>query len=109
MVEVGSDVEYVKKGDIVSVPFNVACGRCANCKRGDTGVCLNVNPAQPGGAYGYVAMGGWSGGQAEYVMTPYADWNLLKFPDRHARLLATSEDPAAQTHAPPPPLSVSTD
>lgn len=52
VVEVGRDVEYVKKGDIVSVPFNVACGRCVNCKRGDTGVCLNVNPAQPGGAYG---------------------------------------------------------
>jgi len=45
-------------------------------------VCLNVNPEAPGGAYGYVDMGGWVGGQAEYVMVPYADWNLLKFPDR---------------------------
>jgi len=43
---------------------------------------LNVNPARPGAAYGYVDMGGWIGGQAEYVMTPYADFNLLKFPDR---------------------------
>jgi len=57
----------------------VACGRCAMCKKGKTGVCLNVNPARPGGAYGYVDMGGWIGGQAEYVMTPYADFNLLKF------------------------------
>src|SRR6185436_6820636 len=51
-----------------------------------TGVCLNVNPDQPGSAYGYVDMGGWVGGQAEYVMAPYADWNLLKFPDRDAAM-----------------------
>jgi glutathione-independent formaldehyde dehydrogenase len=43
---------------------------------------LNTNPARPGAAYGYVDMGGWVGGQAEYVMVPYADFNLLKFPDR---------------------------
>ena len=41
-----------------------------------------MNPARPGAAYGYVDMGGWIGGQAEYVMVPYADFNLLKFPDR---------------------------
>ena len=76
------DVEFIKKGDLVSVPFNIACGRCRMCKAGNTGVCLNVNPARPGAAYGYVDMGGWVGGQAEYVMVPYADWNLLKFPDR---------------------------
>ena len=52
------------------------------CKEGKTGVCLNVNPSRPGAAYGYVDMGGWKGGQAEYVMVPYADFNLLKFPDR---------------------------
>ena len=52
------------------------------CKEGKTGICLNVNPARPGAAYGYVDMGGWKGGQAEYVMVPYADFNLLKFPDR---------------------------
>ena len=46
-----------------------------------TGICLNVNPSRPGAAYGYVDMGGWVGGQAEYVMVPYADFNLLKFPD----------------------------
>ena len=43
---------------------------------------MNVNPARPGGAYGYVDMSGWIGGQAEYVMVPYADFNLLKFPDK---------------------------
>jgi len=52
------------------------------CKAGNTGVCLNVNPARPGAAYGYVDMGGWVGGQADYVLVPYADWNLLKFPDK---------------------------
>jgi len=41
-----------------------------------------VNPARPGAAFGYVDMGGWIGGQAEYVMVPYADFNLLPFPDR---------------------------
>jgi glutathione-independent formaldehyde dehydrogenase len=44
-----------------------------------TGICLNVNGDRAGGAYGYVDMGGWIGGQAEYVMVPYADFNLLKF------------------------------
>ena len=82
VVEVGRDVEFIKQGDLVSVPFNIACGRCRMCKEGHTGVCLNVNPERPGSAYGYVDMGGWQGGQAEYVMVPYADWNLLKFPDR---------------------------
>jgi glutathione-independent formaldehyde dehydrogenase len=82
VIELGRDVEFIKKGDLVSVPFNIACGRCRNCKEGFTGICLNVNPDRPGSAYGYVDMGGWVGGQAEYVMVPYADWNLLKFPDK---------------------------
>ncbi|NIJ53612.1 formaldehyde dehydrogenase, glutathione-independent [Dyadobacter arcticus] len=82
VLEAGSDVEFIKVGDLVSVPFNIACGRCRNCKEGRTGICLNVNPARPGAAYGYVDMGGWVGGQAEYVMIPYADFNLLKFPDK---------------------------
>lgn len=81
VIECGRDVEFIKNGDLVSVPFNIACGRCRNCKAGQTGICLNVNPARPGAAYGYVDMGGWVGGQAEYVMVPYADFNLLKFPD----------------------------
>ncbi len=86
VVEVGPGVEFVKVGDIVSVPFNIACGRCRNCKEGKTGICLNVNPDRPGSAYGYVDMGGWVGGQAEYVLVPYADWNLLVFPDRDQAL-----------------------
>ena len=78
VIEVGKDVEFVKKGgaiarfsnahpefclarprgptDLCSVPFNIACGRCPACKRGDTGVCLNVNPGRAGAAYGYVDM-----------------------------------------------------
>ncbi|RDD70265.1 formaldehyde dehydrogenase, glutathione-independent [Paracoccus versutus] len=82
VIEKGSDVEMLEIGDIVSVPFNVACGRCRTCKSQDTGVCLTVNPERAGGAYGYVDMGGWIGGQARYVMVPYADFNLLKLPDR---------------------------
>jgi glutathione-independent formaldehyde dehydrogenase len=82
VVEVGRDVEFIKEGDLCSVPFNIACGRCRNCKEGKTGICLNVNPDRPGSAYGYVDMGGWVGGQAEYVLVPYADWNLLRFPDK---------------------------
>ncbi|MCL2584895.1 MAG: formaldehyde dehydrogenase, glutathione-independent [Streptosporangiales bacterium] len=82
VIETGPDVEFIKTGDLVSVPFNIACGRCRNCKERQTGICLNVNPDRPGSAYGYVDMGGWVGGQAEYVMVPYADFNLLKFPDR---------------------------
>ncbi|HMZ20132.1 MAG TPA: formaldehyde dehydrogenase, glutathione-independent [Blastocatellia bacterium] len=82
VIEAGRDVEFIKVGDLCSVPFNIACGRCRNCKERHTGVCLNVNPARPGAAYGYVDMGGWIGGQAEYGMVPYADFNLLKFPDK---------------------------
>jgi glutathione-independent formaldehyde dehydrogenase len=81
VIETGPGVEFIKEGDLCSVPFNIACGRCHNCKEGHTGVCLNTNPDRPGSAYGYVDMGGWVGGQANYVMVPYADWNLLKFPD----------------------------
>jgi glutathione-independent formaldehyde dehydrogenase len=86
VIEKGPDVEFIKVGDLVSVPFNVACGRCRNCKEQRTGICLNVNAARPGGAYGYVDMGGWIGGQAEYVTVPYADFNLLKFPDKDQAL-----------------------
>lgn len=82
IIEAGSDVEYLKVGDLVTVPFNVACGRCLTCREQQTGVCLNVNPGRAGGAYGYVDMGGWVGGQAEYVLVPYADFNLIKFPDK---------------------------
>ncbi|MGP4021189.1 formaldehyde dehydrogenase, glutathione-independent [Saccharopolyspora sp. 5N708] len=86
VVETGDDVLFVQPGDICSVPFNIACGRCRMCDEGKTGICLNVNPARAGAAYGYVDMGGWLGGQAEYVMVPYADFNLLRFPDRDQAL-----------------------
>lgn len=82
VIEVGSDVEFIKKGDLVSVPFNIACGRCRSCKESHTHICENVNPDRPGSAYGYVDMGGWVGGQSEYVMVPYADFQLLRFPDK---------------------------
>ena len=86
VVQTGDDVLFLKEGDICSVPFNIACGRCRMCGEGKTGVCLNVNPNRPGAAYGYVDMGGWVGGQAQYVLVPFADFNLLKFPDRDQAL-----------------------
>src|ERR1700685_3444670 len=86
IIEKGSDVEMLNIGDLVTVPFNIACGRCRNCREGKTGICLTVNPARPGAAYGYVDMGGWVGGQAEYVLVPYADFNLIKFPDKQKAL-----------------------
>lgn len=81
VVELGSDVEFLKEGDIVSVPFNVACGRCRNCRNGHTNVCQTTNDEADCGAYGF-NLGGWDGGQAEYLFVPYADFQLLKFPDR---------------------------
>lgn len=81
VVEIGSDVEFLKEGDLVSVPFNVACGRCRNCRNGRTEVCLTCNPDADSAAYGF-NLGGWDGGQAEYLFVPYADFQLLKFPDR---------------------------
>src|SRR6516164_6905627 len=86
VVEKGNDVEMLNVGDLVTVPFNIACGRCRNCREGKTGICLTVNPARPGAAYGYVDMGGWVGGQAEYVLVPYADFNLIKFPNKEKAL-----------------------
>jgi glutathione-independent formaldehyde dehydrogenase len=86
VIEKGHDVEMLEIGDIVTVPFNIACGRCRNCREGKTGICLTVNPARPGAAYGYVDMGGWVGGQAEYVLVPYADFNLIKFPNKEKAL-----------------------
>ena len=86
IIEKGNDVEMLEIGDLVTVPFNIACGRCRNCREGRTGICLTVNPARPGAAYGYVDMGGWMGGQAEYVMVPYADFNLIRFPKKDQAL-----------------------
>jgi len=80
VIEAGSHVRNLKLGDWISVPFNISCGSCQNCKEQLTSLCLAVNPKQAGGAYGYADMGGWQGGQAEYVLIPYADWNGLVLP-----------------------------
>jgi glutathione-independent formaldehyde dehydrogenase len=80
VVEVGSGVVSVKEGDRVVMPFNVACGFCKNCLAGKTGFCLTVNPGFAGGAYGYVAMGPYRGGQADYLRVPFADFNCLQLP-----------------------------
>lgn len=82
VTEVGRDVERVRPGDVVSVPFNVACGRCANCRAGLTGHCLAANPSRPGATYGMgEGFGGWAGLQAEHALVPYADFNLYVLPD----------------------------
>lgn len=78
--ELGDGVTSLKEGDRVVMPFNVACGFCVNCVEGYTAFCQTVNPGFAGGAYGYVAMGPWPGGQAEYLRVPYADFNCLKLP-----------------------------
>ena len=79
--EAGPAVSTLKRGDRVVMPFNVACGFCKNCQRGFTGFCNTVNPGFAGGAYGYVAMGPWVGGQAEYLQVPFADFNCLPLPE----------------------------
>ncbi|MGI8575165.1 MAG: glutathione-independent formaldehyde dehydrogenase [Egibacteraceae bacterium] len=83
--EVGPGVASLEQGDRISLPFNVACGFCKNCLANRTGFCLTVNPGFGGGAYGYVAMGPYPGGQAEYLRVPFADFNALKLPpgDEH--------------------------
>ena len=78
--EVGDAVELVKPGDRVVMPFNISCGVCLNCIQGLTNACLTTNKEDPGAAYGYVEMGPYGGGQAEYVRVPYADWACLKLP-----------------------------
>src|SRR5438105_14655928 len=78
--DVGSAVSAIRKGDRVVMPCNVACGFCKNCQAGYTGFCLTVNPGFAGGAYGYVAMGPYTGGQAEFVRVPFADFNCLPLP-----------------------------
>jgi glutathione-independent formaldehyde dehydrogenase len=78
--EAGAGVTSLSKGDRVVMPFNVACGFCKNCLAGKTGFCLTVNPGFAGGAYGYVAMGPYKGGQAELLRVPFADFNCLKLP-----------------------------
>ena len=79
--ETGDAVSTLEEGDRVVLPFNVSCGFCQNCEEGYTGFCTNVNPGFAGGAYGYVAMGPYPGGQAEQLRVPYADHNALKLPE----------------------------
>ncbi len=81
VVEVGSGVTKLSIGDRVVLPFNIGCGFCENCEQGRTGFCLTVNPGVAGGAYGFAGMGGYSGGQAEYLRVPFADFNALQLPE----------------------------
>jgi glutathione-independent formaldehyde dehydrogenase len=78
--EVGDAVSAIKTGDRVVLPFNIACGSCVNCHRGNTHACLTMNPENAGAAYGYAGMGPYKGGQAEFVLVPHADFNCLKLP-----------------------------
>jgi glutathione-independent formaldehyde dehydrogenase len=78
--EVGNGVTSLKPGQRVVIPFNVACGFCRNCRAGKTAFCETVNPGFAGGAYGYVAMGPYPGGQAEYLRVPFADFNCVPLP-----------------------------
>lgn len=80
--EVGEGVSSIKPGDRVVLPFNIACGSCFNCHQGNTHACLTMNPENAGAAYGYAGMGPYQGGQAEYVLVPFADFNCLKLPGK---------------------------
>ncbi len=92
VVETGSAVKNVKKGDRVVVPFTIACGNCFFCKKQLWSLCDNTNPNawmaeklygySPSGLFGFSHMlGGYAGGQAEYARVPFADVGCLKIPD----------------------------
>jgi len=78
--QAGMAVTGLRKGDRVVMPFNVACGTCFNCARGETSACLTANPDDAHAAYGYAGMGPFRGGQAELLRVPFADFNCLKLP-----------------------------
>jgi Threonine dehydrogenase and related Zn-dependent dehydrogenases len=112
VAEVGGDVETVRVGDAVVVPFNVACGHCRSCLDGHTAHCGTTNPHRPGATYGMgPRLGGWMGMQAEYALVPYADANLYRPYDQDwaldhvtdlvllADLLPTGYHAASQTGA----------
>jgi threonine dehydrogenase-like Zn-dependent dehydrogenase len=91
VVEVGRELKDLKVGDRVVIPFPIACGRCFSCQRQMYSVCENSNPNarmaekmwgySPCGIFGYSHMlGGYAGGQAEYVRVPFADVGALKVP-----------------------------
>lgn len=92
VVEVGADNKALKVGDRVVVPFTIACGECFFCKRGYFSGCERSNPAResaaklwgnsPAGLFGYShLLGGFSGGQAEYLRVPFADAGPIRVPD----------------------------
>ncbi len=92
VVEMGPEVKNLRKGDRVVVPFPIACGRCYFCAHQLTSLCDNSNPnpaitetaygAPSGGIFGYShMMGGYAGGQAEYVRVPFADVGPMKVPE----------------------------
>jgi threonine dehydrogenase-like Zn-dependent dehydrogenase len=92
IIEVGRGVQNLHKGDRVVVPFPIACGSCFTCQRGLFSVCENSNPNawmaeklwghSPAGLFGYShLLGGFAGGQAEYVRVPFADVGPLKIPE----------------------------
>lgn len=92
VVETGAEVRKLKKGDRVVVPFTIACGHCHYCEHDEYSFCDNSNPNawmveklyghSPAGLYGYShMMGGYAGGQAEFVRVPYADVGPIKVPD----------------------------
>lgn len=91
VVEVGRAVTNLKPGDRVVVPFTIACGDCFFCKRSLFSCCDNSNPnaelarkamgSSPSGLFGYSHMlGGYPGGQAEYLRVPFADVGPMKIP-----------------------------
>ncbi|MEG4959526.1 MULTISPECIES: zinc-dependent alcohol dehydrogenase [unclassified Microcoleus] len=92
VVELGSEVKNLKKGDRVIVPFTISCGSCFFCNRDLWSLCDNSNPNaglaekmfghSPAGLFGYSHLtGGYAGGQAEYARVPFADVGPLKIPD----------------------------
>jgi threonine dehydrogenase-like Zn-dependent dehydrogenase len=92
VVEVGTEVNNLKKGDRVVVPFCIACGNCFFCQNKMTALCDNSNPnaameerlygSSTAGLFGYTHMfGGYAGGQAQYVRVPFADVGPMKVPD----------------------------
>ena len=82
VVEKGRDVEFLNVGDICLRAVQHRLRPLPQLQRRQDRHLPERQPGPPGAAYGYVDMGGWVGGQAEYVMVPYADFNLLKFPDQ---------------------------
>lgn len=82
--EIGAEVQTLKVGDHVLVPFNIACGKCVFCQQQLYGNCHESNPQATavGGIFGYSHTGGgYDGGQAEYVRVPYADVGPLRIPE----------------------------